>query len=63
MGKIVHSIRGPVIDQTYACLINFLIKYAFEHVMLYTILKFEPLPCFITCQFMTTLCHVLDDVA
>ena len=28
------SIRGPVIDQKYACLMNFQIRYAFEHVML-----------------------------
>ena len=44
------SIRGPVVDQKYACLINFLIKHAFEHVMLYNILKLEPLTSFTTCQ-------------
>ena len=37
-------IRGPVIDQKYACFIDFPIRHPFEHVMLYTIFKLEPSP-------------------
>ena len=49
----IFSIRGPVVDRKYACLINFPIRHAFEHVMLYTILKLKPSTSFTTCQFMT----------
>ena len=55
-------IREPVVDQKYACLINFPIRHAFEHVMLYTILKLEPSTSFTTSQFMTSFWHVLYDV-
>ena len=41
----MSNIRGPVIDQKYACLINFPIRHAFVHVMLYTLWKLEPSPC------------------
>ena len=34
-----------MVDQKYACLVNFPIRHAFEHVMLYTIFKLEPYPC------------------
>ena len=36
------SIRGPVVDQKYACSINFPIRHAPEHVMLNTIFELEP---------------------
>ena len=58
----VCSIRGPVVDQKYACLINFPIRHAFEHVVLYTNLEFEPSTSFTICQFMTSSWHVLYDV-
>ena len=59
---LTASIRGPVVDQKYACLVNFPIRHAFEHVMLYTIFKLEPSPSFTTCQFMTSSWQVLYDV-
>ena len=43
-------------------LINFPIIQAFEHEMLHTLCKLEPLPCLTTCQFMTSSCHILNDV-
>ena len=55
------SERGPVIYQKYACLINFLIRHAFEHVTLHNLWKLEPSPCFTTCQLLTSAC-LLDDV-
>ena len=46
-----------MVDQKYACLVEFPIRHAFEHVMLYTIFKLEPSPSFTTCQFI--LAHTL----
>ena len=51
-----------MIDQKYACLINFPIIHTFEHVMLHTLCKLEPSPCFTTFQFMMSSCNVLNDV-
>ena len=33
-----------------------------RHAVLYTIFKLEPSPSLTTCLFMTSSCHVLDDV-
>ena len=41
----MYSIRKPVVDWKYACLINFPIRHAFEHEILYTIFKLEPGKC------------------
>ena len=59
---ISASIREPMVDQIYACLLKFPIRHAFEHVMLYTIFKLEPSPSFTTCQFMTSSWHIFYDV-
>ena len=58
----ISSKRGPVIDQKYACLINFPSRHSFNRVMLYTLCKLILSLCFTTCQFMTSSFYVLDDV-
>ena len=51
----MYSIRKPVVDWKYACLINFPIRHAFEHVILYTIFKLEPSTSFTTSKFMISV--------
>ena len=57
------SVRGPVINQKYACLINlinFQVMHAFELEMLHS--QCKPLPCLTACQFMMSSCHILNEV-
>ena len=62
MTSSFYVLHRPVIDQKYACLINFPNRHAFNDVMSYTVCKLEPSLYFTTFKFMTSSFYVLDDV-